>query len=209
MAQYTYNGASGKLGSFEGLGKSLLGDQQFGEFGDTARDQKYLQDVTNSMVKAQQLISQSAQPQFAHLPHEPRRDWPYWEFNGKNPQWVLANGKTYQDRYANRLRAAGSQPSAATDSGPSAGEVLTGVGTIVGALANPLANIFATTQQARLERERLKRGGGGGGGGAAANQQLMAILAARQQQPQGGGNTGIIIAVVAVIAVIGIVLAMR
>jgi len=118
---------------------------------------------------------------------------------------VQSNAPVYIQRYAGRVSTE-AQPTQQQDTGPSAGEVLTGVGTIVGALANPLAQIFATTQQARLEKERLKHGGGAPAGDP--NAALYAMLASRNQGG-GGSTTTIVIVIVALVVVGGLIFALK
>ena len=221
MAQYTYNGISRKLGSFEGLGKSRLGDQASGTLGFTMpdftggalpggcpdgsapsdlRDQC---DFNNNCYDSKGcLIPKSKVQEHYGIKKE---FWQTVASCGRHCDTYHQTGdKIGYDACCKKYY--GKEPKQ-EDSGPSAGEVLTGVGTILGSIANPLANIFATTQRARLERERLKRGGGARPG-ADPNAALYAALAQRRQG--GGGNTTVIIlAVVMLVVIIGAVLLLK
>jgi len=82
-----------------------------------------------------------------------------------------------------------------SSSGASAGEVLTGVGAILAALAPAGAAAFQTASDAQLAKAQLK---------AKGNQVVPTTQYI--QMPSSGGNTGVIVAVVAGVAVLGVLL---
>lgn len=189
MAKYTFNGADGKLGSFEGVGKSRFGDQRLGSLGAFAGP---VAAIEADMALARTLVG-------GPMMHVPQA-WKYPQHAGMPPAMVLNSPFLAQEQAKAAQLQQRPQQQQPQSSGPSAGEVMTGVGSIIGALANPLANIFATTQQVELEKERLKRQGQAPAGGMDAN--MMAMMMARRNQPQGGNNTALIIGLVVVVAVI-------
>ena len=140
MAKYTFNGADGRLGSFEGLGKSRFGDQRLGSLGAFAGP---VAAIEADMALARSLMG-------GPMMHVPQA-WKYPQHNGMPPAMVANSPFLGQEQAkAAQLQQQRQQPQQPQDTGPSAGEVMTGVGSIIGALANPLANIFATTQQVKL-----------------------------------------------------------
>lgn len=200
MAQYTFNGADGKLGSFEGYGKSLLGDQQLGEFGSTP--QAAIQQIQSDLATASTMMASGREM----LP----ANWQYPAHQGQPAMAVMNmahnNLAQEQAKLAQQKQQRQTTSTQQHDTGPSAGEVMTGVGSIIGALANPLANIFATTQQVKLEKERLKRQGQVPQGGGGMDPNMMAMMMAQRNQG-GGSNTAIIIgAVVLVLIIVGVVM---
>lgn len=98
----------------------------------------------------------------------------------------------------------------ATDA--SAGDVLTGVGSILDSIAGPLASIYVSQQKAELERKRIKAGYRPSAGPSA--EQMVALAQARAAEVERlkaaakkGSGTAIIAIVVGVI-VLGVMFMM-
>jgi len=90
----------------------------------------------------------------------------------------------------------------AAESGTSS--VLIGVGSILAPLAQAGVGIFAATQQAKLEKARLKAERAGGGGVDQAT--LAALLASTQRQETPKSKAPVIIAILGSMAVVAVIL---
>lgn len=93
----------------------------------------------------------------------------------------------------------GSPTASPQSTGPSAGEVLTGVGAILGALATPAAGIFQTHTEARLAKEQLKQ---------EQRQAAMTPTYIPAPQIQQGSNNFVIAAVGVGFALLAVILVM-
>jgi hypothetical protein len=203
MAQYSELGdlyGEQRLGSFEGYGVSNLG-QGFGNLGDLSgaasdRLDNEIDQLQNDLYTAQNQVGRGQ----GHMPGTFRHP----SNRGRTGEFALGNTNRLLPQTIQQRQSLGAQPAQGSqDNGASAGEVLTGIGAILGPLAQAGVGIFSASQQAKLEEQRLKSGGGHRGGGGNA-----ALIAALSNQGGGGSSTGIIIAVVAVIMIMGMMMFM-
>jgi hypothetical protein len=165
--------SNNKLGSFEGYNLQ----PQLGDFGQ-ASNQQYLQQVQADLNTAQQALGTCGLPRPSPQCF-PNSSWRYWEFKNKTAQQVVGLAPQYIRKYAEAHAQSQS-------SGPSAGQVIGGATSIVGAALGPLIQGFVSQQSYKAKREALRARG-----------SAPAYTPQPQPVQQGGLGTGAIIAIAA------------
>jgi len=211
MGDYRSIGSEGRLGNFELHGKSnYFGNQGFSGLGEISTStvapaagcpgvQGLATQAINSANSGDFATAKNKASQAMNLAQQ-RSSQPSYAVVCAPAVSIMANlqGQIVREE-AQQVKGA------AKEDDTSAGEVLTGIGSILGSVANPLAQVFATHQQTQVQLEQIKQGrvatplspGPAGGARFVPGQQTSAAAAR-------SNTTVAIIAIVAGIGLLGV-----
>lgn len=223
MSDYhTAKSSGSRLGSFELHGISnTFGNQGFqglGEFGAlSSGEQSNIQATASACPAVQSLaaqaINQINRGQFSAANASAQQIMQQAQSMAAVMPQCPGVGSQVAGQIQSLAAREGAKASSSTqqqDSGASAGEVLTGIGSILGAVAGPLSQVFVSHQQSQLQLEQIKQGrvatpfSTGPAGGANFQPGFQ------QSQAAARGNTNVaIIAIVIGVLVLGAFFMMR
>jgi len=230
MSNYHSTGSAGRLGSFELHGTSnTFGNQGFAGFGAlNAADSNQLRQqltaggacrVVDSL--AAQIINDINRGNFGAAEQKAANLASQASGAARNPGLAICAQAAQQAQNATNFAivkekqkrgGGGGGAAAQQDSGASAGEVLGGIGSILGAVAGPLSNIFVSHQNAQLQLEQIKSGGRFAtpfSQGPAGGQNFQPGIQQSAAAARGNNNTAIIAIVVGVILLGGMFMMMK
>jgi len=168
-------GVKNRLGSFERMPRGRKKYRRFAGFGDAAECARLQSEIATKQSQAAAYMSNPATASMGSK--------------------LLTEAAQAQSKLAEACKDVGTKPES---SGTSAGEVLTGIAALLNPLAQAGASIFATTEQAKLQKALLK-------------QQSQLPVTSSYMPPQiiqSGPSTGLVVALVGGFAVLALILVM-